>query len=266
MWTVFGSSGHIGRAIVRELRQRGETVLTPPRGQEQFSEPLGHVIYAIGLTADFRQHLTETVEAHVALLNRLLPTLPFTSFLYLSSTRVYAGSREAVVDETSALTLAPSLDGVYNGSKLLGESLCMAQQNAQVRVARLSNVYSPEMGDGSFLGMVLKATTAGEATIRQSPETAKDYIDRDDAVRWLLQIAQHGKQRLYNVCSGRLISHADLASSLQSISGYPLRFSVSDAAVQTPLISNARVQREFPASLQQLSMQLPALFKAFHPG
>ena len=59
-WTVLGASGAIGRRLVGYLRQTGHVVYTPERGDPGvWTRPLGHVIYAIGLTADFRQRLDE---------------------------------------------------------------------------------------------------------------------------------------------------------------------------------------------------------------
>jgi len=64
--TVLGGSGFIGSHVARHLRRLGVACDTPARDDESiFSRPLGHVIYAIGLTADFRARPLETVEAHV---------------------------------------------------------------------------------------------------------------------------------------------------------------------------------------------------------
>ncbi len=261
-WTVLGSSGFIGREIVRQLRQRGETVLTPTRAELDLLGDAGNVIYAIGMTADFRQHLFETVDAHVIVLRKLLQTLRFTSFLYLSSTRVYQGCDAEVVDEDSRLSLWPDRDAVYNGSKLLGEALCLAQSNSAVRVARLSNVYAVDQTDHSFLGMVLRDAVQGQARIQQSPQMHKDYIDREQAVYWLLQIAERGKQRLYNVSSGELVSHAQIAAALNACAPECCRIVGTENAMHSPRISNARVRDEFPAALPSLIEQLPLLYTA----
>lgn len=261
-WTVFGSSGFIGSELVQQLRRRGETVFTPHRGQLNFDHELGHVIYAIGLTADFRQHLAETVEAHVGVLNRLLSRVQFTSFLYLSSTRVYQQSGVKKVDENTELLVKPDLDGVYNLSKLLGEALCLAHDNERVRVARLSNVYANNMSEQNFLGMVLKAAVQGGAEINQSADSAKDYIDLEQASYWLLQIAERGKQRLYNVCSGELTSHLQIANGLNALLPNAVRCAKKDVAMNCPVISNHRVRDEFPAVLSSLTEQLPSLFYA----
>lgn len=261
-WTVFGGHGFIGRAVVAALRRRGETVLIPARGEEQFDHDLGHVIYAIGLTADFRQHLNETVEAHVGLLSRLLQRTRFSSFLYLSSTRVYQHSMQEAVDEESPLVLKSGLDAVYNASKIVGESLCLSHPQSSVRVARLSNVYGDDMGECNFLGMVLRDAVRGKAAIQQPANFTKDYIDRELAVYWLLQIAERGKQRLYNVCSGELISHQQIAHGLNSIKHDSVSVADDDENVSSVFIHHQRVRDEFPAVVPSLLEDLPHLYQA----
>ena len=109
-FTVFGATGFIGANLVAHLSRRGHEVRCPKRDLPiEAGDHLGHVIYAIGLTANFRSRPYETVEAHVGLLSRLLQTSCFDSWLYLSSTRVYAGLLGASkVDEEVRIPIAPS--------------------------------------------------------------------------------------------------------------------------------------------------------------
>ena len=72
MFTVFGSSGYIGSHLVRHLIASGEEVATPMRGAPIGETHLGHVVYAIGLTADFRTRPFDTMAAHVTRLADIL--------------------------------------------------------------------------------------------------------------------------------------------------------------------------------------------------
>ena len=90
-FTIFGSRGFIGSNLLQKLKHSNVECYTPDiHNNEILKENLGHVIYAIGLTADFRERQFDTVEAHVCLLHDLLKNATFDSFLYLSSTRVYS--------------------------------------------------------------------------------------------------------------------------------------------------------------------------------
>ncbi len=92
-FTVLGATGYIGSRLVAHLQAQGHTVWAPARGDaEVFTRPLGHVMYCVGLTADFRTRPFDTVDAHVGLLAEVLRRAQFESLLYLSSTRVYMGA------------------------------------------------------------------------------------------------------------------------------------------------------------------------------
>ena len=77
-FTVLGASGYIGSRLVAHLQAQGHTVWAPTRGDtEVFARPLGHVIYCVGLTADFRTRPFDTVDAHVGLLAEVLRRAQF---------------------------------------------------------------------------------------------------------------------------------------------------------------------------------------------
>lgn len=167
MFTVFGGSGFIGRNLVRRLRNRGAEVRVPSRAaMPAAGEDLGHVIFAIGLTADFRTRPFDTIEAHVSLAAKLLRENGFSSFLYLSSTRVYAGSEDTREEaRLSASPLDPS--DLYNLSKLTGEAICLASGREKVRVARLSNVVGPgEAKSDTFLGALCREAGSGRIQLQ----------------------------------------------------------------------------------------------------
>jgi nucleoside-diphosphate-sugar epimerase len=180
-FTVLGSSGFIGRHLVTHLHASGHDVFIPDRNDPAiYKQPLGHVIYCVGLTADFRKRPFDTVYAHICLLAQLLEKASFLSLLYLSSTRVYAGATSG--DEQASL-LAGDL---YNVSKLTGESLCFASGREIVRVVRLSNVVGAVDADSdNFLFALAREAKAGKIILQVQPASAKDYIHVDDVVQML---------------------------------------------------------------------------------
>ena len=140
MFTVIGASGFIGSHLLAHLQSQGAECFAPRRGErENFGRELGHVIYCAGLTADFREHPFDAVEARdIVYLIEILRSATFDSLLYLSSTRVYAGA--AGTGENVRLAVSSlDPDQLYNLSKLTGESVCFATRRGQVRVVRLSN-------------------------------------------------------------------------------------------------------------------------------
>jgi nucleoside-diphosphate-sugar epimerase len=214
-FTILGASGYIGRHLCEALAAQGFDVFAPRRNDPRiFTEPLGHVIYAIGLTADFRSKPFDTVAAHVSVLADVLQKANFSSLLYLSSTRVYSGAAET--SELTSFSVSPkNPSDLYNISKLMGESLCLNSGRRNVKIARLSNVVGEENpGSELFFYALLQEARQGKVTLRTHPDSSKDYIALNDVLNILPRIAQQGKASIYNVASGRNISNGELIKSL----------------------------------------------------
>ena len=251
-FTVLGASGYIGGHMVRFLRAAGHAVYAPRRGAPgALDQPLGHVIFAIGLTADFRSRPLDTMDAHVSALAEVLRCGRFESLTYLSSTRVYAGLPRGC--ENAALVVNPSdASDLYNLSKLAGEALCLAQPSRQVRVARLSNVFGADMDRGpqpsaNFLAALIReATETGCIRLGTAPGSSKDYVAIDDVARALHRIALDGADRLYNVASGHNTANGDIAAAIARLTGCRVEVAPAALAVTYPPIDIRRLAALFP--------------------
>jgi nucleoside-diphosphate-sugar epimerase len=261
-FTVLGASGFIGSHVAARLRARGDEVASPPRNlwpEIADETALGHVIYCIGITADFRTRPIETVQAHVCQLAELLRRGSFESLLYLSSTRVYAGAERGVEEATFRVDPACP-DDVYNLSKLMGESLCLAIPNEKVRVARLSNVFGPDWGSRNFLATVIaEAVDAGALVFRTAADSEKDYIGIDAVVDALLAISERGTERIYNVAAGRNVTNAALAARLSEVSGCRVRFEEGAPSIVFPSIECRRIRRIAEADPLSVLDAIPSL-------
>jgi nucleoside-diphosphate-sugar epimerase len=243
-WTVLGASGTIGRKLSAHLRAAGHAVFSPGRGEDLYSRPLGHVIYAIGMTADFRQRPYETVQSHVSLLAELLQNGNFESLLYLSSTRVYG--RATTGSEDSLLTvLSKDPSDLYNLSKLMGESLCLQNSRAGVRVARLSNVVGDDVESANFVPSLVREALTGRILLQTAADSVKDYIHIDDVTELLPRIAAEGHERLYNVASGIQTTHKQLATLLAFHTGCHVEVVPLAPTVRFCAIDISRIRAEF---------------------
>jgi nucleoside-diphosphate-sugar epimerase len=249
-YTVLGAGGFIGSELTKALQsENGAVVYAPLRKNISHSlndilkRELGHLFYCIGLTANFREKPFDTVEAHVCLLNKILEYGQFDSLTYLSSTRVYEGAE--ITDESATLQVSPSNpENLYNLSKLLGESLCIAS-GRRTRIARLSNVYSHRMMSKSFLSQILtQAVNEGYVKFMTTENSAKDYVSIIDVVRWLPKIAVKGAKSIYNIASGKNVSNEDIASFLNN-KGVTVNFSEDAHEWVLPVIDTRCIENEF---------------------
>lgn len=259
-FTVFGASGFIGSAMIGHLRARGHDVQAASRdGDEMRGRELGHVIYAIGLTGDFRGRPFDTVEAHVGALARLMRGADYESWLYLSSTRLYGtGAARPPCAEDDPICVAPGADALYDISKLLGEALCLALP--RTRVARLSNVYGTGQSADNFLGAVLgEIRSRGETTIREAPGSSKDYVALVAIAPLLEAIALRGRERIYNVASGQPLTHRELAERLHELTGATIRFAEGAAERVLRRVDVTRIAREFSFSAPPPALDLEGL-------
>jgi len=263
IFTVLGAGGFIGSHLVADLERQGHTVFAPARRDPvPFDRPLGHVIYCIGLTADFRTRPFDTVRAHVTVLADLLEKADFTSLLYLSSTRVYA--RSPAAREDAPLCADPNdPSDLYNLSKLAGESLCLSCGRREVRVARLSNVVGHDPASENFLSALIRAALGGSVALQSAPESEKDYVLLEDVVGILPRIAAGGRERVYNVAGGRNLRHGDIAARLAEITGCGVAAPPGLPRQGFPQIDIGRLREEFGFAPASVLDSLPGIVAGY---
>ena len=215
MYTILGSTGFVGSNLKDFLIEKGEEVFCPPRNFiPESGKNYGNVIYCIGLTSDFREKPSETIEAHVSLLNKLITNLKFESFIYLSSTRIYQHSNSTHEDDF--IYVNPNIKGdLYNISKLMGESICLSNDNENIKVVRLSNVIGNDFNSGNFFYSILEhAINESKIELSQSLESSKDYIHISDVLSLIYKISKNGKERVYNLATGYNVANKELIDLL----------------------------------------------------
>lgn len=267
MFTVLGATGYVGSALVRHLQAAGEPCFAPARQDPVlFQRPLGHVIYCIGMTADYGVRPLETVEAHVGILRDLLARASFDSVLYLSSTRLYdsrlRASGNLVCRETDDLVLNPRESRhIYDLSKAMGESLCLQASGGRGRAVRLSCVYGGDLGRDNFLhATIRRALETTTLELATSPDTARDYVHVDDVVRLLPEIARRGRHGLYNLASGTNVANRELIGAIARESGCAIRMTGSSGGA-APIASIERLCEEFAFRPRSVLDDIPGLLR-----
>ena len=281
--TLIGGNGFIGRCVQARLQRDGWRCWIPQRDDAQlWQRDLGHVLYCAGLTADFAARPFAAVEAHASLLNRVLHGAQFDSLVYLSSTRLYDGLGDVQASEDLPLALSPNNPRhLYDLSKALGESMCVAASGGRARVARLSCVWSEQADAAGFLPELLcrvmaarRADRAGPAPrlhVDSSAQFERDYVHIDDVVDALIALLQGGASKIYNVAGGRNIANAQLFERLGAAAGCSIVATQTHMQTHTqpaappPRVCISRIAGEFGwrprdtlARLTQIVEQEPA--------
>lgn len=244
--TVFGGHGFIGQAVAREAQERGHDVVCPPRGCNAApSGGYGTLIWCIGLTADFRTRPFDTATAHVGLLAEILARRTHDRVVFLSSTRVYSTGPNT--SEDAALSVRPAdPSDLYNATKLAGEALVLTAEGEDGVVVRLSNIVGPqEAGRATFLGAITQQAKDGEIRLESALDTAKDYLWIDDAAGTILDIAERGTARIYNVARGSQTTHRDWVDALARHTRCDIRIAPRAPNMSFAAIDTDRIFAEF---------------------
>jgi len=245
--TVLGAGGFVGSHLCDYLHRMGISALTPKKGDDSiFKQPLGYVFYCIGLTADYAARPHDTVEAHSALISRLLQTDNYHRLVYLSSTRLYDFANGAG-DESADISMNPANPRhVYDLSKMLGEWLCLNASHAKARVARLASVYSHDLRDRNFLHqMVERAISEGDFIVDSTASASRDYVYIDDVCTALIAIVAQGKQPIYNVASGQNIRNDELFAMIAESGAARITAAKPSAAADAPIIDISGLRDDF---------------------
>lgn len=261
-FTVFGSTGFIGRHLVEALRQNGHNVRAIGRNIDfSAKQHLGYVIYAAGATGGSAISQAAMLDVHASLPEKIINHFDFNSFVYLSSTRVYGLEADALsTDENSRLSCSPTASDWFALTKLCGESLCLNAKKPGVSVARLANIYGKDQHPSTFLSAIRRdCIERGGATINEAPQSCKDYLSIHDTVRYLSSLATSGVEGIYNVASGSNITHASIAATLETL-GFQVNFNPEGSERRFARINTDSITQLFGAPAHSLLQDLPALF------
>jgi nucleoside-diphosphate-sugar epimerase len=260
--TVVGATGFIGSHLVRRLAALDLEHESPSRGEDLSGGDLGIVFYCAGVTSAFRRRPFDTVDAHVCYLNHLLRDCHSESLVYLSSARLYRGSGPIPREDEPVRVNPAEPDQLYDVSKAMGESLVLST-HPNGRIVRLPHVYGAGDRPGTFLRTVLdEVVTTGEATMRTSLESSRDYVSVDDTVSCLLRIAQDARHRIYNVGSGRQVSNGQIAARLEELCDCRVRAAPGSPRVDFPALNVNRISEEFGFQASDVLDDLPGLLDA----
>jgi nucleoside-diphosphate-sugar epimerase len=236
--TVFGASGFIGRNLVARLVGDGHAVQTPSRDEIRagaFDRDLGNAFYCIG--SDHWRDLHDLVEANFLIAKTILDTCTFSSFVYLSSSRVYLGAAEG--REDLPLALLPDDPGrLYNAAKMTAEAYCLAAGDKRIKVVRPSNVVG--FAPTSVLlipALIRDALIKKKMTFSIGRGSSKDYVGVDALVDFLITLCGPTPAQLYNFASQTNTTVWRIASKISELTGCEMEWMEGRPDICFPTIS-----------------------------
>lgn len=261
--TIVGGYGFIGSALARSMLSAGHHVTIPAAPVGQLPQPVGHVFYCAGVTADFRSRPFDTFEANTRLVAEILRDTDFDSFTYLSSARVYR--RSAASSESAPIALDPEdPEDFYDFTKLTAEALCHASTREHVRIVRLTNVVGSDFQSSNFVSdLIRSACRQRKIVLRTDLDSAKDYVLLEDVVDMLPRIARSASSACYNLGSGELLTHRELAGTICRAAGAELMVAADAGRVVWPRVDTSRLQREFGYRATPVLPRLSELVRQF---
>lgn len=261
-FTVFGARGYIGNHLAKHLELHGHEV-TKPVQDEIPEKDLGHIIYCIGLTADYSSRPFDTVTAHVSFFAELLRKARFNSCTYLSSTRLYDSLGNTNVSEDAVLQLAPNNSRhLYDLSKALGESIGLHCGRKGVHIARLACVYGGDITTPGFIHDLVKTAKKGQFIIDSYSNLYRDYIHIDDVCQGLTHIALTGRSDIYNMASGQNILNSQIFDKLEQLLGQHFKHNGQAKSIpKTPSINIDRIRKELGLQPRALLNELSHMIR-----
>ena len=228
---VTGGAGLVGRAVVRRLRERGDTVIALVRDPRRapFLAELGAELIETDLSdvAELTEHLrgadaaihaagsyrigipkTERGamwDANVGTTTRLLDAAEAAGtprVVYVSTINVFGNTRGHVVDETFRRDLSEDFLSWYDETKYGAHEVAEQRiaAGAPVLIVLPSQVYGP--GDRSEVGEQLRLAHAGKLRYRALDEVGFGLIHADDLAAGILAALDRGDAGESYVLSG----------------------------------------------------------------
>mgnify|MGYP006080481013 FL=1 len=262
-YTILGSKGFIGKEFTKYLEKKGHECFTPEIRKDSLKGiDLGHVIYSAGIP-NFMQRPYDAVDAHVCQLKNILENSNFESLVYFSGGRVY--NKINSTKENNDLIFNPlDKDDLYGISKIMGESLCIASENPRVHIVRLTNVTGNNFTSNLFLPSIIRdAIIKNKIKIFTTLSSKKDYVYIDDVLDLIPKISINGKDKIYNIASGKNIESEKLINKISEITGCSVEVSSDAKEYSYPETSIIKIKKEFNFHPTNVLDKIEGMIKEF---
>jgi GDP-4-dehydro-6-deoxy-D-mannose reductase len=265
---ITGASGFAGRHlaaacaaagddVVAASRSSGVDLLDPEAARAAVADARPDVVYHLAARAhegeswrDPGAFLHDNVALALHVLEAVRAEAPAATVVAVGSGAVYGPPEHLPVDESAPLR--PQTP--YAVSKAAADLLAGMYADAHgLRVIRARPFNHAGPGQeatyaiASFARQAAAAVEAGERRVRivtGNPDTRRDYTDVRDVVRAYRLLAERAEPGVYDVCSGRTASAAELVAALARAAGRELDHVVDPGLVGAPEVMEVRGSAE----------------------
>tara|TARA_Y100001958_G_C21245523_1_gene575244 strand:+ start:4288 stop:5088 length:801 start_codon:yes stop_codon:yes gene_type:complete len=262
MYTIFGSTGFIGKELSYHLKKKGKEVFLPNKKKIKFKRNLGNVIYCVG-SDDWQKKTIKGFFSNFGHLQQIVFNNNFKSLVFLSTTRLYINTNSTAEDSDLAINSQRSND-YYNILKIASESLLL-KLNKKIKILRLSNVFGFNYKSPLLLPSIIRnSLKRGVVEITISQNSTKDYVHIDDVMQMIFKIQKKSEYNIYNIASGKNVSIKKILNILKKKTNCKIILKNQKKKIYEPKINIKRIQREFKFKPKFiLERDLPSLISQF---
>ena len=245
-FTIFGQ-GFVGTNISIFLKKKKCKLFIPKKGKYKFKKNLHNVIYCIG-NQNWLKDPEVTYNANLAMVPKIIFNNKFDSFTFLSTTRLYFANPKTKTSENDPININTNNKSfLYNSLKIAAENLCLTLNNKNIKVVRMSNLFGNNFTNQAYLlpTWIRNSIKNKKIDLYISKNSTKDFIYVNDAFDVLLKIIKRGKNRLYNVATGKNIKLFKILKEIKKITNCKINYTHSSNVVKEPKINIKRITNEF---------------------
>ena len=231
---IIGSTGLLGRALRRELHERGVSFATLDRNSERklALETLSRgidfdVVYLLAAAIPWGQMdipNAAVFDANVRLPRAVVNRFPAARIIFASSMSVYGTPLQIPIRLDHPFN-SPSF---YAQTKLAGETAISC--HPQACILRFSSLFGNGMTAETFLPSIVQhAIKRGRIRLLGNGERMQNYLAADRAAKMLWMAGEMGLRGVHHAVAGRSFSNLEVARFVvERVVGAQIEFTIGD--------------------------------------
>jgi GDP-4-dehydro-6-deoxy-D-mannose reductase len=267
---ITGSSGFAGGHLAAHCAAAGDEVFAPTRAsgvdlldaaavraavRDAEPDAVYHLAARAHVGESWREpeaYLRDNAAMTLHLLAAVRDEAPWAAVVVVGSSELYGPPATLPVDESAPLRPQNPYAVSKASADLLAGFFADAHDLRIVRARAFNHAgpgQRPVYAIASFARQLAAGLEAGEDPVRVvtgNPDARRDYTDVRDVARAYRALAERAEPGVYNVCSGRPASAAELVAALGRVSGVAVEHEVD------PKLVRAHEVMEFRGSYERL--------------